>query len=190
MIAPTLAPPDADSKPLLTAEDLLALQGRGRFELVKGKVIEMSPPGFEHGTIAMTLGELIASHVRRNKLGRVLAAETGFRLSRNPDTVRAPDVAFVSNERLPAKLPKGYADFAPDLIAEVVSPGDDPDDIQTKITEWLNAGVRLALVVYPSSRQIAVYRSLRDVIILTDSDTLTADNILPGLSIPLASIFS
>jgi Uma2 family endonuclease len=104
--------------------------------------------------------------------------------------VRAPDVAFVVKDRLPTKPLKGYADFAPDLIAEVVSPSDDPDDVQTKVKEWLDAGVRLALVVYPGSKQMAVYRSLREVTILTEGDIFSANDLLPGLSVNVADIFA
>ena len=187
MAAPAVAP--AKTK-LVTAEELLQLSSKGRFELVKGELIEMSPPGYEHGSITNRLNYLITHHVVQNKLGEVLAAETGFRLSRNPDTVRAPDVAFVAKSRLPAKLPKGYADFAPDLIAEVISPSDDPDDVQTKVKEWLDAGARLVLVVYPGSKQVAVYRSLREVTILTEGDIFSANDLLPGLSINVADIFA
>ncbi len=175
---------------LTTAEELLQLSSKGRYELLKGELIEISPPGFEHGYIIMNIAVPIANHAKQNNLGKVLAAKTGFRIARDPDTVRAPDVAFVTTDRLPAKLPKGYTDFAPDLVAEVVSPSDDPDDVQTKVKEWLDAGVRLVLVVYPGSRQVAVYRSLREVTILTEGDTFSANDLLPGLSINVADIFA
>ena len=191
MIAPIADSPIAQSETkLVTADELLRLSSKGRYELIKGELIEMSPPGFEHGAIANQLAFFITGHALRQNLGRVLAAETGFRLSRNPDTVRAPDVAFVAKEHLPAKPPKGYADFMPDLVAEVVSPSDDPDDVQAKMKEWLDAGVRLVLVVYPGSRQVAVYRSLREVTILTEGDTLTAEDLLPGFALPITSIFA
>ncbi len=77
-----------------------------------------------------------------------------------------------------------------DLVVEVVSPNDNPDEIQTKVTDWLEAGVRLVLVVYPRSRQVAVYRSLREVTILTEADTFSAPDLLPGFSCPVAEIFA
>ncbi len=174
----------------MTAEDLLRLSSKGRYELVKGALIEMTPPGYEHGKYVNRLNYFITHHVIQNDLGEVVAAETGFRLSRDPDTVRAPDIAFVSKARQPAIPPTGYADFAPDLVAEVVSPNDDPDEIQSKVRDWLEAGVRVVLVLYPRSRQIAVYRSLREVIILTEADTLTAPDVLPGFTCPVADIFA
>jgi Uma2 family endonuclease len=175
---------------LVTADELLQLSSRGRYELVKGELIEMSPAGTEHGFIGMRLAWRLAAFVESQNLGVVLLAETGFHLSRDPDTVRAPDVAFIRSERWPGKPPKGYLTFPPDLVVEVVSPGDEPDAVQAKIAEWLNAGVAAALVVYPGSRQIAVYRSLRQVTILTDGDTLELPDLLPGFTCPVSEIFA
>jgi len=176
---------------LVTAEELWQLPASERYELVKGVLLPMSPPpGSEHGALAANLAYLLTDHVRRNDLGRVFAAETGFRLARNPDTVRAADVAFVAKSRCPAKLPKGYLDLAPDLIAEVVSPNDDPDQVQAKVRDWLEAGARLVLVLYPGSRQVAAYRSLRQVIVLTEGEVLTADDVLPGFTCPVSDIFA
>lgn len=178
-----------ETKKIVTADELLAMSSKGRYELTEGRLIEMSPPGSEHGLIANTINYFVTDFVRRKKLGKVFAAETGFRLSRNPDTVRAPDVAFVSSARMPGKLPKGYLDLAPDLVVEVVSPSDDADDIQLKIKEWLDAGAKMVCCVYPSPRQVVVYRSLRDVRVLTDTDTLVGDDVLPDFSLPVKEIF-
>jgi Uma2 family endonuclease len=150
----------------------------------------MTPPGYEHGKYVNRLDYFITHHVMQNDLGEVVAAETGFRLSRDPDTVRAPDIAFVSKARRPFVPPTGYADFAPDLVVEVVSPNDDPDEIQSKVRDWLEAGVRVVLVVYPRSRQIAVYRSLREVTVLTEADSLVLSDVLPGFSCPVADVFA
>jgi Uma2 family endonuclease len=184
-----LAPPVLEK--LVTAEELLLLPESERFELVKGELIEMSPPpGTEHGIMVYQLGYLIGQFVIPNKLGRVFAAETGSRLARNPDTVRAADVAFVSAERLPAKWPKGYLDLAPELVAEVVSPGNDPDEMQAKVRDWLDAGTQCVLVVYPGPRQVMVYRSLRQVVVLTEAEVFTAADLLPGFTLSIASIFA
>jgi Uma2 family endonuclease len=119
-----------------------------------------------------------------------LPAETGFRLARNPDTVRAADLAYVSAERLPATLPKDCLGLAPDLVAKVVSPRDDPDGIQAKVRDWLEAGARLVLVVCPGPRQVAAYRSLREFTVLTEADTLTAPGIPPEFSLELSALFA
>ncbi len=187
MAASAVAP--AKTK-LVTAEELLQLSSKGRYELVKGILLERPFRTWKNGVLVARLSFLFTSHITENRLGRVFAAGTGFCLSHNPDTVRAPDVAFVSEERLPNELPDGYADFAPDLVAEVISPSDDPDDVQTKVREWLDGGARLALVVYPGSKQVAVYRSLREVTILTEGDIFSAEDLLPGLSIHIADIFT
>ena len=184
MVAPVI-------EKLWTAEELSRLPESERYELVKGELIEMSPPpGYEHGSMIMRLAVQIANYALANDLGEVLAAETGFRIARNPDTVRAADIAFITKAHRPTKPPKGYLDLAPDLVAEVVSPSDDPDKVQRKIKDWLDGGSRLVLVVYPGSRQIAVYRSLREVTILTDGDTLTAPDLLPGFACPVSDIFA
>jgi len=181
--------PTTNTEKVITADELFAMSSKGRYELTEGRLIEMSPPGSEHGLIVNTINYFVTDFVRHKKLGKVFAAETGFRLSRKPDTVRAPDVAFVSSARLPKPLPKGYMDLAPDLVVEVVSPSDDADDMQLKIKEWLDAGARMVCYVYPSSRQVVIYRSLRDVRVLTDADTLLGDDILPDFSLPVNEIF-
>jgi Uma2 family endonuclease len=184
-----LAP--AQLEQLVTAEELLELPADQRFELVRGEPVEMSPPpGYEHGSTTMRMALRIANHVLQYNLGEVLAAETGVRLARNPDTVLAADEAFVSKDRLPGQMPMGYLDLAPDLVAEVVAPGDDPDSIQAKVADWLAAGTRLVMVVYPRSRQVAVCRSLREDTILTEADTFIAPDTLPEFSLALASIFA
>ena len=113
---------------LVTAEDLLHLPSDGyRYELFRGKLRQMSLAGEEHGDVAMEIGSRLAQFVRENNLGKVYAAETGFKLTENPDTVRAPDVAFISRESLERQpRTKGYRKGAPDLAAEVVSPNDRP----------------------------------------------------------------
>lgn len=186
-----MAVAEIQGQKLVTAEELLLMPEADRYELVKGQLVEMSPPpGFEHGAITYRLSFQIGSYVLQQRLGIVVAAETGFRLTRRPDTVRAVDVAYVSAARLPSVLPKGYLDLAPDLVAEVVLPSDDPDAIQAKVNDWLDAGTQMVLVVYPGSRQMAVYRSLRQVIVLTESDTLEAPDLLPKFSMPLSAIFN
>ena len=113
-------------KTTLTAEELLRLSTTGhRYELVKGELFEMPPAGGRHGSVAMRIGALLNAYVRVHSLGEVFAAETGFILRWDPDTVRASDAAFVAKERLPTgELPPGYLEMVPDLAVEVVSPGD------------------------------------------------------------------
>jgi Uma2 family endonuclease len=178
-------------KVLLTADDLLRLSCTGkRYELVMGELIEMAPTGGRHGRVAIRIGSRLNTHVEREGLGEVFAAETGFRLERNPDKVRAPDVAFVSKGRLPpGELPTGFLDIVPDLVVEVVSPGDTATYVQAKVEDWIRAGVRLVWVFYPDTRSVASYGSLDEVRILTENDQLQGDPVLPGFSCPVKEIF-
>src|SRR5437868_2758438 len=109
---------------LLTAEDMLDRMGQGRWELVRGEVREMPPAGWEHGVRAMRFGARLMVYVETHGLGTVLAAETGFLVSRDPDTIRAPDAAYITREKVPERLPSGWVTVVPDLVIEVISPGD------------------------------------------------------------------
>lgn len=179
-------------KTLLTAEELLRLPTPGcRLELVKGELYEMPPAGASHGDIAMEIGSRLREHVRANGLGRVFAAETGFILARDPDTVRAPDAAFVARRRIPPEgLPSGYFELAPDLAVEVVSPGDTAREVQEKVGDWLRSGARLVWVVYPSSRSVTVHRSPDDLDQLSEEDTLEGAGVVPGFSCPVRDLFA
>ncbi len=175
---------------LVTVEEVFEMPPNGRYELVQGKVIEMSPTGFEHGWLAVNVASEFHTFVKRHHLGIVLGAETGFILSRNPDTVRGPDVAFVTAERAARqKNTEKFFDGPPDLAVEVVSPTDRAADIEEKIQDYLRAGTRLLLVIYPRTKTIAVYRPHKDVKILTLADTLEGYDILPGFSTPVREIF-
>ena len=178
-------------KKLFTAEELLCLPTTGRrLELVKGEVYEMAPAGGPHGYVSMNIGVLLGVHVRSNGLGRVFAAETGFILRRSPDTVRAPDAAFISYDRLSeGAIPEGFIQVMPDLVVEVVSPGDRQREVSEKIEEWLRAGVRLVWVIYPVTRSGDVYRSLDDVSHLSEHDVLDGEDVVPGFACRLGELF-
>lgn len=175
----------------MSAEDLLRLPDDGkRHELVDGEVREMAPAGGRQGSVAATLAMLLGLHVRERRLGVVLAAETGFRISQNPDTVRAPDVSFVRRERIPpGGPPEGYWDLAPDLAAEVVSPHDGAADVQSKVQTWLDSGVRLVWVLYPSTCSVMTYESAGGIRALAAGETLRAGDVVPGFEHPVDEIF-
>jgi Uma2 family endonuclease len=179
----------ASTLSITTAEQLLEAGDIGRCELVRGEVVMMSPAGSEHGGVIGNISAIVWNHVKSNRLGRTFGAETGFIIGRNPDTVRAPDVAFVRKERLSGKLPRGFFPGAPDLAVEVVSPGDRASEMLAKAQEWLAAGCRLVWVADPKTRSVSVYRSLRDIIVLTVADVLSGDDVLPGFSVPVSEIF-
>lgn len=176
----------------ITADDLLRMPDDGfRYELVEGNLREMAPAGHQHGRIAINVSTPLAQHVKANNLGVVYAAETGFKLASNPDTVRAPDVAFVRRERLESVGDsEGFWPGAPDLAVEVVSPGDRYTDVEEKVFDWLDAGARLVIVANPRKRLVTVYRSLTDVVVLTEADVLDGGDVVPGFAMPVKDIFS
>jgi Uma2 family endonuclease len=172
----------------ITAEQLLEMDSDQRCELVKGELVMMTPAGYQHGEIALEIGARIRDYARQHHLGRALSAEPGFVLSRDPDTVRAPDVAFVSGERQP-KSPAGFYPGPPDLAVEVVSPSDRVGAVQEKVQAWLDAGTRLVWTVWPSTRSVKVHRPGAEPVILSENDTLTGGDVLGGFECPVAEIF-
>ncbi len=172
---------------LLTAEEFFALDfPLARAELVRGEAVCVSLPGGEHGVVALRIGARLLSFVEANALG-FCSAETGFLLARDPDTVRGPDAAFVSRQRL-SRLsgtapPKGFWPFAPDLAVEVISPHDRPQGVQEKVRDWFAGGTRLIWLLYPATRTIHVLHSPSEVEILGRAD------ILSGEECPVASLF-
>ncbi len=196
-MVPTVQPPIHTEK-TMTAEELLSFQEDAekqredskRYELTGGELIMMSPAGTRHGRIAMRLGSIIERHVRQHDAGAVYAAETGFQIAHNPDTVRAPDVAFVARERIPPEgEPDGYWAIAPDLVVEVISPHDSAAYIQEKVIEWLEAGVRSVWVVYPDARSVVVHEPSGHAATLREDDILDGGDVLPGFSCKVQEIF-
>jgi len=178
---------------LLTAEDLLQMpRDDWRHELVEGVLHRMPPPGFEHGSLAGQLGGLLFAHVRQHDLGRVLAAETGFQIASDPDTVRAPDVAFVTHERLrQAHFDRHkYFPGAPDFLVEILSPSDSYSDVEKKVAQWLAAGARLVVLADPAKQLLFAHRPGRPVQLLSREDTLDASDVVAGWRVPVADVFA
>lgn len=178
---------------LMTADDLLRMSddGKQRYELVAGELRTMSPASSEHGFLSGHLTYLLANFVTPRKLGLIVGAETGFIVRQNPDTVRAPDTGFVSNERLKkfGRPKRGFFPTGPDLAVEVLSPDERQDDIDEKLEDWFAGGVRLVWYVNPRRKTVTVYRSLQDIRILTERDTLDGEDVIPGFSCGVAEIF-
>ena len=182
---------DVSEAGVMTADDLLRLNmPNKRTELVRGQLIVREPAGYVHGDIAVRLTVAIANHVERNGLGRVFAAETGFKLASNPDTVRAPDVAFISSERLPDPPPRGFAAMAPDLAVEVLSPDDRPGEVLNKVGDWLDGGCRLVWVVDPERRVARVYRADGSAMQLEADGVLDGESVVPGFAHDLRRVFA
>ena len=177
---------------IATAADLERLPDDGfRYELVRGEVRKMTPAGNEHGKIAMSVAWRLAQHVEAHGLGAVYAAETGFRLASDPDTVRAPDAAFVCQARLDAVgAVAGYWPGAPDLVVEVVSPGDRYGEVAEKVADWLAAGTQMVVVVEPQQRTVAVHRTSDAVDVLREGDVLEGGEVVPGWEVAVAALFA
>jgi Uma2 family endonuclease len=175
----------------MTADELFMMKPDGfRHELVKGELRTMSPAGSEHGAIIINLALPLAQHVRANKLGVVFGAETGFKIAANPDTVRAPDIAFIRREHIPPTgIPKTFWNGAPDLAVEVLSPGDKAAEVEEKVEAWLSAGASAVWVVDPKRRSITVHHSLKNVTTLSEDDELEGRDVVPGFRCRVADIF-
>jgi Uma2 family endonuclease len=115
--------------------------------------------------------------------------DAGFKLATNPDTVRGPDLAFIRRDRVPTPSPVGYAEFAPDLVVEVLSPGDRPGEVLAKVADWLSAGTSLVWVVDPERRQARVYRRDGSQALVSAGQMLDGEDVMPGFSCPLEAVF-
>lgn len=176
----------------VTADELLALpMGMGkRYELVAGELRVMSPASWRHGEVIGTLQTILGAFIREHDLGPVFGAETGFLLKRNPDTVRAPDFAFIAKRHLPATKPTdAFWPGAPDLAVEVLSPGDTMREVAEKIEEWLSSGCLAVWVVDPKLQTVTIYHSLTNVVVRAAGQTIAGDPVMPGFSCSVNELF-
>jgi Uma2 family endonuclease len=176
----------------VTADELLAMPDDGYcYDLVKGELRMSPPPGSEHGEVAMNLAAPLHQHVRSNNLGVVYAAETGFKLESDPDTVRAPNIAFVRREKIEETgRGVGYRPGAPDLVVEVLTPSDRTKQVEEKVKQWIETGAKLVWVVSPRLHTVTVYRPGTDIVTLTEKDNLNGGDVVPGFEIKVGEIFS
>lgn len=188
------------SAPLgMTSEQLLGCEVPGkRVELIRGTLVVRDPASFRHGDVTVRLAAALRAHLTRERLanswaearGRVATADPGFTLARNPDTVRAPDIAYVSRDRLAGPMPDGFPELAPDLAVEVQSTGDRPGELLIKIGDFLTAGTRRVWVVVPARAEVVVYDGEGAVLLVTMGEVLTDNELLPGFALPLAWLFA
>lgn len=155
------------------------------YEYANGELVPMAPPSREHGEISVNVVHYLYSHVYQNKLGRLYTAETTFQVG---ERTAKPDVAFVATAQLTGDKTKGFS-IPPDLAVEVVSPSDVQSRIAEKVLAYLNAGTRLVWVLEPVTKTVTIYRSERDIEMLTCDDTLTGENVIPGFTCPVANLF-
>jgi Uma2 family endonuclease len=182
----------AVAQKLITADEFFQMPDPtdgSKQELVKGVIVTMPPPGFRHGDVQLAIGSMLRQFARANRLGRV-TTESGVRTDRNPDSVRGPDVAFWSYERLPAdQNPVGYPQVAADLCVEVRSPGESTRSLRLKAREYLDRGVRMVWIVDPEDQMVSVYRQPGEGRVLSEEATLTGEDVLPEFSCRVAEFF-
>ena len=176
-------------RPLMTAEELehLYLPDKST-ELVRGRLIVREPPGTKHGGIQAKLGYFVTGYVLQHRLGTVFGQDTGFKIASNPDTVRAPDLAFVSAARANQIPERGYAALAPDLAVEIMSPDDRPGELFAKVGDWLEAGTRLVWVIDPRRGEAHVHHPDGSLTIVAADGTLEGEDVLPGFTCALAKV--
>ncbi len=185
---PLMSPPPPSPAPM-TADDLLRTHVPDkRTELVRGVLVVHEPAGSRHGLVTMNLGAELAVYAKQTGAGGVCAAGTGFKLATNPDTVRAPDIAFITREQLPPPDTTGYPALAPDLAVEVLSPGDRPGEVLAKVADWLTAGTRLVWTVDPERRVARICRHDGSESFVTAEGALEGEDVLPGFACSLESI--
>jgi Uma2 family endonuclease len=175
---------------LITGEALAEMGDIGRCELVEGKIIMRSPTGWRHGNYESRFDHSLRSFVEERNLGKILVGEVGLYTQRNPDTVRGADVIFISNERLAQIKSASFLDVAPELVVEVMSPDDRWTEVKQKIREYFAIGVVLVWVADPTDKTVSVYRSLTEVQLFSENDTLSGEEVLPGFTVLVAALFA
>ena len=177
------------SEKLMTAEELARTSIPDKqVELIRGRLVVREPPSTHHGAVAGNVAYELSVFVREKKLGQVFPQDTGFKIASDPDTVRGPDVAFVSKERLDRIPEEGYADLVPDLVVEVVSPGDRPGEVLAKIGDWLEACARCSWLIDPRRREARISNADGSVSVTGEGGSLDGGDVLPGFTCPLRAI--
>ena len=173
-----------------TAEELLVYSGAEHCELVRGELVVYEPPSFEHGATVMAIAAPLAAYVRQRALGTVVV-ESGCVLQRDPDTVRGPDISFVSRARLsPDRIDETYFEGAPDLVIEVLSPSNTRRQIREKVADYLAAGARLVWVVDPRAEHVVVHRATGPAEVVPWNEPLDGGDVVPGFTITIAELIS
>ena len=177
------------AKKLFTSEDLLAMPDDGkRYELIRGVLIEKMPTGDPHGETVARTSHLIFGYADENDFGVVRTGEPGYRLERGPDTVRAPDVAWIAPGRIPQGT-QGYPELAPDLAIEVQSPSNSNAEMGEKASMWLAYGSRQVWILNPENTSVIVRRHNCEPVVLFEADLLEGGDLLPGFSVEVWRLF-
>ena len=179
-----------ESKGPVTGAQLLRMPWLNPCELVGGRIVRMTPTNPTHGRIEVNVAAALKAFVRTQNLGVVMAGEVGVFTTRNPDTVRAPDVLFLSHERDALRTRReGFLEVAPDLVVEILSPTDRSDAVRRKLQEYFAAGVRMAWVIDPATRTVSVHRSGGEPRSVTAGEVIAGEDVLPGFELPVDDVF-
>ena len=174
---------------LMTGEELLRRPDLNPCELVDGRVVPTMPTGDEHADVEYELGMRLRAYGKETGRGRAVGGEVGIYIRRNPATVRAADIVFISKERDLRPRAKGYFEIVPELVVEVLSPEDRMSRVREKLRDYFSAGVQIVWVVDSTLRRVLVHRSLTDVTVLDDRQILTDEELLPGFSVAVSDLF-
>lgn len=185
----TLERPELVAEKLVTGEELLAMGDIGRTELIDGRIVYMPPTSGGHGYFEGGIGAFLDRYVRPRKLGWVLTGEVGIYIRRNPDTIRAADVCFVSRQQVPERPRQGYLQIAPELVVQIISPRDTWEEVQTKLEDYFSIGIQRVWVVHPDQEYILVYRTSTDSTKIGKTQTLRGEGTLEGFNLSLAELF-
>ncbi len=191
MVAEVVTPQKQEnSEKLITGQELLEMGDIGPSELIEGRVVRMSPTKVSHGRFEYRIARLIGEFVEKNQLGEVMVGEVGIYVRRNPDTIRAADVLYISTERLAQATPNDFLDVAPELVVEILSPYDRWSEMRRKLRDYFAAGVQVVLVVEPDTKTIVAFRSTTDSIEFEHDAVLTIEDVLPDFKLPVVDIFA
>ena len=173
---------------LMTGEELFRRPDLGPCELVNGRIVPLPPTGADHGFVEARLTRRLTAYAEDTGRGEVMSGEAGFYIRRGPDTVRAPDAAFISNERLAQRKSSSYLDVAPELVVEVLSPDARRGEVAEKIEDYFEAGVARVWVVDPKARKLHAYRSPTESEQFGEGQVLTDDEILPDFRLVISEL--
>ena len=190
MISETPAREVQTPERLITGEELSKMSGSELCELIEGKVVPTRPMRYISGRIGSHLAFRLSSFVEEGKIGQVMVGEVGTYIRRNPDTIRAADVLYISNARYTQSRSQSYLDIAPELVVEILSPDDAWQAVTRKLADYFLIGVQVVWVADPDAHTVYAYRSVTAAQQFNEGDTLTSPEVLPGFAVPLADLFA
>lgn len=190
IVVPEITRQIQSDKMRLTGNMLWEMGEIGPCELVAGEVVFMSPTKPQHGKLEYRLSKLIGDFVETHNLGEIFVGEVGIYTQRNPDTVRAADVVFISHAQYERSAAGDFFTAAPELVVEILSPNDRWGEVRQKLREYFGIGVWGVLVVDTKESVIELYRSPTDVREFRPGDMLPLEEILPGFVLPVARVFT